>query len=62
MRTYLGHLTKRERSRPWGRMAPPTVKERGVEGKRGSALAGALAAGVLDFDLDDPFLGAMVVV
>jgi hypothetical protein len=38
---YFGHLTKRDKSRPLGRIAPPTLVLRGRDGNRGSA---ALAA------------------
>jgi hypothetical protein len=65
---YSGHLTKRDKSLPRGRIAPPILEGRGLAGNKGSAL---LAAAVVtlallpflaadDFSEDFPF-GACVV-
>jgi hypothetical protein len=56
--TYLGHLTNLERSRPAGRMSPPTWNVRGRAGKRGSAALTTLGfSSAAFFDLL-PFFGA----
>jgi len=38
MRMYSGHFTKRDKSLPRGRIAPPILEGRGLAGNKGSAL------------------------